>query len=344
MLRSQQLLGETTEIAYGVHLCERPPWGWSDLAKEISRHVGGTVMPQLARGGLIWQMGSITAGRLIFVDNLPPIKKVQRLCRYLIGDAIEDDLPWSIGGGANRILKWVTPPQKWVPQYGRAFLSDQFGARTYQYHDCQPGTYEYVYQWDAKAYYWNILNLLPSLYVYPTSNPNRPLVFGYMEDDAVARWREAIGLMVPGKDGAFGSIYKSLWGTMLGSNPNNPQIQYVRGVLKKPHFRPGVLRPAALLIARAGAELCHLCAREVGSVYSTVDCVTSLSPDRPGTWLAHGLPCECKYEGDADIRGWGNWRIGPKMTIPYQRGDQGGTGYVERRDSLPNVLYFTSFL
>lgn len=344
ILQEQGLVGPCEEIAYGVWLADKTGHGWSTLAREASLYLRGTVQPQIARGGMIWQMGSITGGRIICTDNLPMIRKAQSFCDSLIGTMPEEEIPWSIGGAANRVLRWVTPPQKWVPQYGRTLMFDQMGERDFQYHDCIPGHYEYVYQWDAKAYYWQFLNRLESLYVHPTFQPQRPIIYGVMTDNAKAKWRDAIALMEPGKDGNFGSFYKSFWGTMLGSNPNKPQIIYCRGKKQKPFFRAGVLRPAAMLIARVGHELCHLAAKEMDSVYSTVDSVTSFSPERPLTWANQGLPCRCKYEGDAHIKGRGNWRIGPHATKPYSTGYEPTSTLVTRREGLPQMLYFPALL
>lgn len=338
----QGFINEYNEIAPGVYITPGGNFGWSSIARELSVILPGTFLPQVTRGGLVWQKGSITAGRLVFERNLKQIRLAQRLVRYLMGELDEHSIPWSIGGACNKCLRWSVAPQKWVPKSGKLLMNDQFGERDFQYHDCSPGAYKYVYQWDASGYYWNLISRLESPRVSIGSNPNRPVIFEPLETEEAAKWRELIDLTQPGDKGIGGSIYKSIWGSMLGSNPTQKQIIYSRGKLVKPYFRAGVLRAGAMLVSRMGSELCHLAALETDSLYSTVDSVTSLSPNRPVVWQAQGLPSRCKWEGEGDIRGRGCWRIGVNQTIPYKLGQGMEGNPVRRRDDLPNLLYFPS--
>lgn len=325
----------------GVWIGKATAQGAANASRELSKLLPGMVMPMGEGGGLLWQMGRNTAARVVPPDQLPAIRDAQRICEYLVPITPKYKKPWSLGGAALRLLLWVAPKAPRQFNADKFTLSDQFGYRDYQYHDCYPGRYDHVTQWDAKGYYWHIMARIPTLYI--TITP-RGIIKHPMTIDQYARWGDLIRVLNPDWEGGGNPLYRSVWGAALGGNPNNPRLIYIDGVPGYIDMDPGPFRPAALLVCRAGSELCQTAAYEANSVYSTVDSVTTEKLSRPIAWSKYSIPIRPKFRGEAHIIARGVWSIGPHQTIPYKDENMRVPTPIDRNPALPTVLYHRLFL
>jgi len=307
------------------------PLGWAAAARHMAANLPGTLTPAQGPGGVMWKCGNGPAqGNVIAISKRADIHKARALVASIIPeDERPQGIPWSLGACARRLLVWSAKPQ--VHDYT---LEPLIGAESdmteYMYHDCQPGVYPFARMWDCQAYFFALMLRLPSLRVSMSRDrPGRPgaLRWDRLKLEERERWGDVLAACRDEK-----VLRNSLWGASLGSmkkrtaytsaaprDAQGKRMEWEPGRVRETTvvYGAGPFRPAALVLARGAAELCRIAAEEVGSVYSTVDSVTTIDDREPLVWVSLGLPCAPKYEGPADIVGRGDWRIGPHCTMPY---------------------------
>lgn len=320
------LSGEVTENIYSGSA----PYGWAAVAKELAGCLPGLLMP-IPSGGVSYKCGGgPLAGVIIDTDTVRPIMKA----REVVGSVIpatdrEKGIPYTFGACARKLLQWAAEAQSPDATCER-LIGEGTEQREHMYHDCLPGMYPAAVMYDCSGYFFQLLHRLPSLRVSlgaaKGADPGR-IRWQRMTLDERHKWADVLAACSESK-----VLRNSLWGASLGSKagrlaytsapPKDAQkrpLPWPKGKVREvyPSFGPGPFRPAALVLARAAAEMTQLASMEVGSVYSTVDSVTTIDGRVPEVWGRMGLPFGPKHAGEAHIVSRGVWRIGGSPTIPY---------------------------
>jgi hypothetical protein len=216
---------------------------------------------------------------------------------------------WSVGACARACLAFVCDPQRVATNTDRLIDGIEIG-----YHDCKPGVYRDLTMYDVKGYYYALMRRLPSLHVEPTHDY---LHWHPMRPDERGRWGDMLGAVEGNKP-----LRNSLVGCAMGASG-------YRGVWSRDEERPGKARKlvlrlpggphrgAGLVVIRTAWELCLLASRQTGSVYSTIDSVTTETGRIPTVWADHGFTVETKAHGLAVICRRGCWKVGNHATKPY---------------------------
>ena len=308
------------------------PFGWGAVAREAAASLPGFVMPSTT-GGIAWKCGGgPMAGVIVDMAHVRPIAAARDIVRAVIPAADRPSgVPWTYGSCARRLLLFAAeaqPKDKTCEQ----LINPDADIKEYMYHDCIPGLYPEAIMWDGGSYFFNLLRRLPSLRVSlgrPRKGGGSGVIrFERFTPDECERWADVLTACTEHK-----VLRNSLWGASLGSligrvcytsaapkdAAGKRAPNWAPGRVREiyPVFGAGPFRPAALLLARSAAELTQLASEEVGSVYSTVDSVTSIDGREPAAWGRVGLPYGIKAEGEAHIIGRGCWRIAANPTLPY---------------------------
>lgn len=333
------------------------PFGWDAVAEELASELPGFTMPNGGGGVSWKNGAGPMNGVILDAENARRVLAARDLVASIIPQSERGRvIPYSEGAMARMLLLWAAAPQARDKTLEHLIRPDG-DLKEYMYHDCKPGRYEAATLWDCSAYFFNLMSRAKGLRVSlgrppapdlgpvgAPSGPDRPaggraaggraeaamgrLRWQRMAPDEAYRWADVLAVCREEK-----ILRNSLWGASLGSvegktaytssPPKDAQGRRVTcwppGKVRKiaPVFGPGPFRPFALLIARSAAELTSIASEQVGSVYSTVDSVTSVDGREPKIWGSIGLPYGPKHRGDAVFVTRGCWRIGPHPTIPF---------------------------
>lgn len=280
--------------------------GWAPLAFRLTA-------PPEARGldarGLAYVGGpGITLMRgphatwLVHPRAVPEIMAMRHLVSQITG---RDDVPYSIGGCARRLLKWISIPQP------DCTAGTPFGVgHTWQYQHLQPGRLDHARLFDVRSCYFSILQRMPSPHVGTLRG--RP-EFHPLRSSDLEEWRKLLGILQHHK-----SLRNVLVGCMAGGGK---RFCYHAGHPRRWPTPMGPLRPAALLVVRTAYERCALACEEAEAVYSNVDNVITTHHLPPRAWGDVGLAVRLEAEGDADVREIGVYRVGGYATRLYDPDD-----------------------
>lgn len=395
------LLSGTQEAMEGVYLSNQPAHGWGAVAYECASYLPGTHQPM--RGGCRWGMSQSTAGVIYTYDYWETVQIARGICKQLANPLI---VPLSLGGCIRSLLEWVCPVQApvrqaerfligeregWVDRFGTA-RRDYYETVPYQYHDCEPGKYANLTQYDCSGYYFQLISRLPSLKLTVGANN---LHFDPWKPDEREKWKELLAAVCGHK-----TIRNAIYGCGLGTDrpiparnregdtqeriskhsqyyrdnkpflivserypvghkragqwhkvkTNKPNPEYGQVVCKPVPLGEGGYRPAMLLIARTGYELCHAESQACNSVYSTVDSVTCRQGYTPKIWEEFGIKFGIAHtksgkpaQGKSEICARGVWRVGPRSTVWYKKGNR---DYIDAPRPLnpPRHLYTNDWL
>lgn len=281
--------------------------GWAAVALECSRHTGGQWWP--SDSGVTWLCGR--AGQWVTdAGNVADVRAARELAQRVTGMEQGDEaaLPgWSIGSAARMLIKWAISPQRFEGSLNGLLSGSQFG-----YHDCAPGNYANLTQWDVRSCYYTLLSRLPSP---KASFVNGRVLWHKPEASERCKWREVVEAV--GKDKA---LRNSLLGCMVGRAGES--TVYSKGSTLAVKGRKGPLVGGGLVVVRTACELCMASSEELSSVYSNVDCVTTGSDLTPKLWPAAGLEVRQVAVGRGEICSRGIYRVGRKTTEWYRRGSR----------------------
>lgn len=372
MLECDGFIKNAVEVLPLVYLVDGAEHGWSAVARECADRHGGTHLPLNA--GLRYGMGSQLGGLIYDREYWPLVLTAREITRALVGP---DELPVTVGGCIKKCLLNVTParfPEKNAERlliYDTCVLADN--GLPYQYHDCLPGKYPNLVQWDCTGFYYQLLCRLPSLKLTVFADG---LHFDPWTPEEAAKWRDLLQAVAGHK-----TLRNAVYGTSLGTDAASRRNVYHKDThpflrewpdelrLKKKRWRytsepnpnfgkvkaspmslgPGPFRPAAQLIARTGYELCCAESHACNSVYSTVDSVTVRPGDKPHIWLEFGIAHDIartkagkQVAGAGEIVARGVWKVGPKQTIWYKAGNR--QPIPAQRRNLPTHLFTNDWL
>ena len=327
-------LADPVELGQNVYAAT-PTQGWRAAARELAGRLPGQILPG---AGCSWRMGARTDGVLIDHRNRTRIDAARDIQREVMG---ADNLAWSVGGVARRMLAWAATPQPYPREQERGHAERLYEpGEDIGYHSCAPGWYEEAELWDVSACYATLLRRLPSLRV--TVTPQKRLLWHRMGAEERDRWQEVLSAVWDHK-----TLRNALWGTCLGSYKR--QYAYANdgpGACRiiRPVFGPGPFRPAALVVARTAKELCAEESCNISSIYGTIDSVMSPAYNRlPAVWRRVGLECSVKHRGKAHVCARGTWAFWGESsgallhaTIPYQRGSREAIA-IERSVVTPTI-------
>lgn len=351
-----------------VYLATADGKGWQTCALELARLIPAgifTVAGTGERASLRWGMGRNLGGLIISHKQFERVKWARQINREVMGLTMYEPkdvlvfeektgrkwepTPWTVGGCTRQLLKWAVSPQSPETNMETLRYRTDEGNSRYQYHDCKPGIYDNLTQWDGSAYFYTFMKKMPSPHVSLTP---RGLHWGTLSPDEWHRWHDLLDALGADTD-ASKVVRNAVWGSALGGThlvkkgkqkgeqkPGGMCKGYTSAKPKKLKeweektgkkwepgtlrvcwycLGPGPLRPMAIVVARTGAELCSIASAEVDSLYSTVDSVTTTTGKRPAIWDRYKLPYKEKAQGQGHIVACGVWRIGAKATKPYSK-------------------------
>jgi len=361
------LLKDAHEVRHNVWTANADAVGWQAIAFEMAFNVPGQMRVMKGGNGVSWINGAKGPHGVIISAGLLPVLLD---CRDLLTDFNINDGPldgfWSVGASARRLLTWAATPMPYESSVEMLLNGVPYG-----YHDCTPGEYkgkpEYIHNtepsrdlfnqvpaltrnpeytpaltmFDANAYYWNLLRRLESLRITPYRNGT--VTQWPMPRNEKARWLDVQAAIEEqategnkARQRSIKVLRNSMAGVMAGSL--KPGIAYCRdrdtGGVKRiePPGNRGPFAAAGLLVVRMGVELCLAESLQTESVYSTIDSVTSRGKV-PQVWPKYGIPYGVRAEGDGEIVSRGVWRIGPRQTKRFGKGEE--MNPVPRLETLP---------
>lgn len=283
----------------------RAPHGWAPVAEELSRLLPLRHYP--GQSGVTWQVGS----RGVWVQDssrLLAIAGARAVVRALTG---EPDPPCAVSSCGRRLLRWTGVRQEFGRPFERIAKGDHF------YRLCipqTPKTLPYAERYDVKSCYYSLLSKLPSPRLYLT---DCGVGFMPLRSEQEQRWRKMLAAI---------ALHKVLRNSLCGNMYAGSGKHYESGKLVVAKWRPGILRPAALLVVRSALVLCDRAARQSDAVYAYTDCVVT-GKRKPSAWEDAGLSVRLEGYGEADICHLKSYRIGK----------EGEPGYYATKDYTGNA-------
>lgn len=299
-------LRDVEEIHEGVWAASLGPIpdGWGRVARAASMLTGGHWFYR--DGGLTWQEGSRTAVVMPHII-VPDVMHSRQTVEAYTGQAAR----WTVPALARQSLRWVRPDAAPNPDIHLWSYLVELGR--WGYTMCRPtDTLQQGVHIDARSYYYELA--CRALTPEPITEMNRPVRWRGQGASAQGRYRDMLAAV---------RADKKLRNTIVGCMAGGGQVRtcYHRGEVSPinvPYTDWAVL---GWLIARSGWEMCREAAEESNAVLSLTDCV--ITTDRmPQVWAKHGIPTEIKSRGDVEVYSPHSHRVGPRETVPYQRGDR----------------------
>jgi hypothetical protein len=344
MLSFGQALSQVERMGYLKNVCQidakayvatEAPYSWQAAARALAGELPGMVRCSIGRGGLSWINGNTKddpapQGVVLTPSDVTAVEISRAVVSSLYTQTQAKSL-WTVGACARDILRWVAVPQPYEPTAERIMAGIPYG-----FHNCVPGRYERLVQYDVKAYYYTTLQRLPSIRC--TVGPSG-LSFQRLQADEQARWKDALTAV-----GETKPLRNTIAGVMAGSlRPGiaftSAEPRKIRGQWPKgydpdgvhkvrrvtPPGQPGPFRPAGLLLVHIGYVLCRKECLTSGGIYGTIDSVTTEGA-APTVFNRYGYDVEIACDGPADICHRGCYQIGKKKTLWYAMG---------HRDTIP---------
>lgn len=307
-------------IADNVWACTLNYDSWAAIAAKFSMQLPGIVMP--TRNGIIWICGG-NGPHGVLLSNAPvnpdapnqgsALDHVIDSRRALLDAGYKGVIGWTMGGMSKRLLKHVCEPQ-FCPDIAEKIVEGINPG----YYRCIPGVYDNAFLYDVSSYYYTFLTMLDA--------PNRSLVcapglmsitWGKWKDGEREKYRQVLAAVKHCK-----ALRNSLVGAAQGTTEGRKCYTrtetggYRSFVLRG---KRGPFRGLGLLIVRCGYELTQREALTNGAIYSIIDSVI-LTHSEPSVWPSYGFYVDRQAQGQTEIVGKANYKIGPVQKVLYRQG------------------------
>lgn len=301
-----------------------PVGSWAQLALHLSLNqpgqfwVGSTGLCHVVSRHLCW---------ISEPDMVAPIQDARKIATYLTKD---ENIGYSCASASRACLRWTGLSQPWRTM-------DHLQAHAlwaYQY--CEPKHLPQGYLHDITSCYYSLMCRAPSPYVQILDGE---LDFPEPEQKEFSKWKDmlsAIGQHKSMRNSLVGQMYSAGLGTYYyGGKSNAPATPQEEGSRNR-KAPPGLLRPLASMVIRAGYELCCLAREEEKGFYANTDCVISSSPLSPPVWNKYGMRVKLKASGPSDICAVGYYRVG-KFETEWWKKEEASAKEEGRRPSHPKL-------
>jgi hypothetical protein len=270
---------------------------WGQIGRLLAEYPSMSAQWWKGGSGLTRVRGS-QATYIVHPERLDGVRAARAAYYDLVDPTMTVPAPYSLSGIARKVIAWVGIEE---PLAFRS-SSDSLASRGAQwhFHAVRPGRLPKAYNWDLEACYWTILRRMPIPLVHLDKDR---VIFRKPTQGSIERWRDALERL---------STLKELRNLMIGVMSSEGSGEYFsrnkrgRVVLLHGRPRPGVLRPAGLLVVRTAMELCRLAFEEQEGVEANTDNVVSAIPTPPRIWTNLGFKVKLKESGSFVTYGTGN--------------------------------------
>lgn len=215
----------------------------------------------------------------------------------------------SCGGVGRSLIDWIcgSDLDQLDPKFEHSMSLPITQVPSWGYFRVQPGDYKYYVHLDVQAYYHSIAkrikNPIPSIHLHDGRLSWRNA------GKAAKRWQVVIETI-----GANKPLRNTIIGQMCSGSDDPGMDFFVDGSPRPVICRPSKLAAVGHLIVRCGTEMTQKTSKELGSVYTCVDCVIAKDTDYTELgqtyWERCGLAVNRKGTGLARVRNLSNYSIG----------------------------------
>lgn len=297
-------LENVEQVAPGVYAADLGEWpdGWAQVARAGSKLTTGHWWHRAT--GVTWRNGT-NSTIIIPHDALRTAEAIRPMIRDLTGE----EPAWTIPGMARQCLDYVQPHAdsgdaslyEWLIEGGK-----------WGYMQCVPETGVEGVHLDVTSYYYEIARRAKS--TKPVIDTNGSVRWVDKHSGTTDAYREMLDAV---------QDMKALRNTIVGCMATGglKTNRYYRGQQSPMRIPNSSWSALGWLIVRSGWEITQRAAEESGAALAITDCIIS-TRGTPAIWRDLGFGTHEVARGEVQVCSPTTFRVGPRQTLPYQRGDR----------------------